>query len=280
MNKKAMGFLAILGIIFLVTLVSAGTTALFIHFRGDYLGGKQVILNQTTIIQPVECRDLEGNVISCINPDDPNPILPPTPVKILNWCQKNQKKWGVIPYVPAYDKQDKKAICIDCADYLNNQGRYSYIPLQELKANKFVKYVSDLICINGLCTAEMVENELCDIWEKDECPPLFKIGNTEIPDYICELKLAVGKYFKPLIIGISVIVGLLVFFFFYTFAMQLKKKNRIVPIIIGIIVGGGLGYLIYKYFWVGIGVTIVVLIIRAMLPHLPFIQEMIIKRKR
>jgi hypothetical protein len=101
-----------------------------------------------------------------------------------------------------------------------------------------------------------------------ECGAWIKIaGKTIIPDIFCLINLWIQKFRITLAIVLGVLGGLLGGLFSMKFIEKKKLKSKWwIILVVGLVLGGAIGFLAYTYFWTGILVLVVFGLIKAFVP--------------
>ncbi len=98
--------------------------------------------------------------------------------------------------------------------------------------------------------------------------PAFLGGGTLIPNLFCLIGNWFNNLFAPLKWILAIIGGLLSGLLGYKFSGEFfkKKKEQWISIVLGIVLGIGMGILIFVYFWWGLLTLIVLAIIKGVVP--------------
>lgn len=117
------------------------------------------------------------------------------------------------------------------------------------------------------------EEDFCELYPDDpkcegQCGAWIKIaGKTIIPDLFCLINLWIQKFRITLAIVLGVLGGILGGLFSMKFIEKKKLKSKWwIILVIGLVLGGAIGFLVYTYFWTGVIILIVLGIIKAFVP--------------
>lgn len=197
-------------------------------------------------------------------------------------CTYLNRKWGTEVYFRVADQ------CLSCFDYYgecevpgamfpylfatkesceekNSQDEVDAACL-EIKSKEDCSKVKSAICIKNIIDLE----NFCSSEDGStggKCPDLKVMGIIPIPDLWCRLKEALNEMFLPLKISLTVLGGLaawvLVLFTLNAVNFGVKKKSKnAIRWTVSIIVGGLIGALIWFYWYYGVILLVVALILK------------------
>lgn len=124
-------------------------------------------------------------------------------------------------------------------------------------------YYLDAQCQDSSCNA--IQPELEQIQKGVVCPAVWEVnGKTVLPDFWCELRVAITDFFRPIQYLLVGIVALIVFFLAVPLARELfqTNKNTTLVWIFSLLISGLVSVLVYQLFWVGMAVLFGYMIVR------------------
>lgn len=258
MNKKGIASGILILLIASIAAASmigyvAGVTY-FSELNKDNYDGKATVEPDAPII--VHKGDVEQDTFSKRN--------------IITQCEIHKKRWGGLePYLSV--KAEGIVSCMSCSEFNSYSGNIEIL-------DGFYKSLEKCDCGGVSCEPD---SEVFDAVEKEEkkaeeeadlrenCPPIIELnGKAVLRDYICEWKVKLGQYFKPLMIGAGILAGLILFLVSLQ-QMNIyfkKKKYATMKTLISLVIGVIFGIILYLYFFWAIVAVIVYIIIVSILP--------------
>ena len=117
------------------------------------------------------------------------------------------------------------------------------------------------VCDNdGKCEAgETIYNCPNDCISPPNCDPIWAIGDVTIIPNLSPRCISWGS---PFIWVMTILGGIIVFYFTYNYTAKKTPKNKALNVIISIILGIGSAILIYFYWWVFLIIIVIMILIK------------------